>query len=75
MKRKNSLFGRRLAALLLCLMLAAALLPLGTSAQDSDRIVRVGWYESPFNATDALGRRSGYAYEYQQKIAAYSGWT
>lgn len=24
---------------------------------------------------DDLGRRSGYAYEYQQKIAAYTGWT
>ena len=22
-----------------------------------------------------IGRRSGYAYEYQQKIAAYAGWT
>ena len=25
--------------------------------------------------TDRFGRRSGYAYEYQQKIAAYTGWT
>lgn len=36
--------------------------------------MRVGWYESPFNITDAYGGRSGYAYEYQQKIAAYTGW-
>ena len=35
----------------------------------------LGWYESPFNITDPLGRRSGYAYSYQQKIAAYTGWT
>lgn len=34
----------------------------------------MGWYESPFNSTDELGRRSGYAYEYQQKVAAYTGW-
>ena len=37
--------------------------------------MRVGWYESAFNQTDAFGRRSGYAYEYQMKIAAYTGWT
>ena len=39
-----------------------------------NKIVRVGWYESPFNMTDPNGGRSGYAYEYQQKIAAYTGW-
>ena len=39
-----------------------------------NKAVRVGWYESPFNLTDQFGRRSGYAYEYQQKIAVYTGW-
>ena len=39
------------------------------------KIVRVGWYETPFNQTDRFGRRSGYAYEYQQKIAAYANWS
>ena len=43
-------------------------------AKSTGRIVRVGWYESPFNTTDEAGRRTGYAYQYQQKIAAYSGW-
>ncbi|MBR4721295.1 MAG: EAL domain-containing protein [Clostridia bacterium] len=43
-------------------------------AKNSGRTVRVGWYESPFNTTDESGRRTGYAYQYQQKIAAYSGW-
>lgn len=38
------------------------------------KTVRVGWYESPFNIIDETGRRSGYAYEYQRKIAAYTGW-
>ena len=66
---------KRKAALLLCLVLAAVLaLPVKALAQKSG-IIRVGWYESPFNRTDPLGRRSGYAYDYQQKIAAYSGWT
>ena len=66
---------KRKAAILLCLVLAVVLaLPVRAIAQKSG-IIRVGWYESPFNRTDPLGRRSGYAYDYQQKIAAYSGWT
>ena len=37
--------------------------------------MRVGWFESPFNTSGPNGERSGYAYEYQQDIAAYTGWT
>ena len=67
--------GRRFAILLLCIVLAASpMLPIIAHAQENGKTVRVGWYESPFNQTDAFGRRSGYAYEYQQKIAAYTGW-
>ena len=48
-----------------------------TGAQDAiaQKTVRVGWYETPFNTIDQFGRRSGYAYEYQRKVAAYTGWT
>ena len=56
-----------LLALLLCLRPAAP-------AAGEQKVVRVGWYESSFNVTDSTGRRSGYAYEYQMKIAAYTGW-
>ena len=67
--------SRRFATLLICLCLAVtALLPLAAIAQEPRKTVRVGWYESPFNITDSHGRRSGYAYEYQRKIAAYTGW-
>ena len=63
------------AAVLICFLLAAALIPpFHLHAQEKDRTVRVGWYDSPFNNIDEAGRRSGYAYEYQMKIAAYSGW-
>ena len=40
-----------------------------------EKIVRVGWFESTYCHQDQLGRRSGLAYDYQQKIAAYTGWT
>ena len=66
-------------------LLLAVLLPMSAFAAEpgqvvpakpaaEKKIVRVGWYESPFNMTDPYGGRSGYAYEYQQKIAAYTGW-
>ena len=66
---------RRFAAVLLCLVMAAAVLPgAGTEAKAEGKLIRVGWYESSFNRTDSFGRRSGYAYEYQMKLAAYTGW-
>ena len=67
--------NKRAAALLVCLVFAFSfMLPLAAGAERSGRTVRVGWFESPFNSMDGLGRRSGYAYEFQQKIAAYTGW-
>ena len=62
-------------ALLLCAVIAVMSLPLTVAAASQERkVVRVGWYESTFNTTDHLGRKSGYGYEYQQKLAAYNGW-
>ena len=66
---------KRAAALLLCIALATlCLLPAAAAAEESPKVVRVGWYDTPFNYKDAFGRRTGYAYEYQRKIAAYTGW-
>ena len=39
-----------------------------------EKTVRVGWFESTYCQENQLGRRSGLAYDYQQKIAAYTGW-
>ena len=66
---------KKTAAVLLCLITAAIIIMPGVVlAQSSGKTVRVGWYESPFNTTDKSGRRSGYAYEYQIKVASYTGW-
>ena len=49
--------------------------PLAAFAEGSKRkVVRVGWHEPPFFITDQYGRQSGYSYEYQCKVAAYTGW-
>ena len=66
---------RRFAAVLLCAALVlAGLLPAAAPAEEKQIVVRVGWYDTPFNYKDSFGRRMGYAYEYQRKIAAYTGW-
>ena len=38
------------------------------------KVVRVGWYEDSYHITDKEGNRSGYGYEYEQAVAAYTGW-
>ena len=71
---------KRFIAFLFCIFLLSAFLAVPFLAADTayaeepQKVLRVGWYESPFNSMDESGRRSGYAYEYQMKIAAYSGW-
>lgn len=54
---------------------SSASAPSSSSDSEFGKVVRVGWYESSFNTIDKYGRRSGYGYEYQLKIAAYTGWT
>ena len=67
--------AKKFISLMLALILTLAVIPASVgAAQKAEKTVRVGWYESPFNTTDEFGRRSGYAYEYQQKMAAYTGW-
>ena len=66
---------RHCVPLALCLFIAVAWLsPLPGAARGEGRKVRVGWYDSSFNTRDKSGRRTGYGYEYQLKIAAYTGW-
>lgn len=77
-KFKMSIYGiRRLTAILLCLVSVTVLtLPLTVHASPgAGKVVRVGWYESPVSSKDENGRRSGYDYVYEQKLAAYTGWT
>ena len=63
-------------AALLCLLLTLALYCPATAepADGGQKVVRVGWFEPVFNQADHAGRRTGYGYEYQLKLAAYTGW-
>ena len=66
---------RSYACLLVCLLAVLFVLPGISLAQEvQHKVVRIGWYEDIYNVTGENGERSGYGYEYQQTIAAYTGW-
>ena len=73
--KKSKLNVQRYICILLCLILYITVLPLPISAEEAkSRTVRVGWYEGPYNTTGPDGQRRGYSYEYQQAVAAHTGW-
>lgn len=61
--------------ILLCVCIMITILPTKVSAKTSNsKKICVGWYEDSYNITGKNGERSGYGYEFQQSIAAYTGW-
>ena len=68
---------RRFLSGYVCFFLSAflllACLPLQALAAEG-KVVRVGWYEGGYNITGPSGERSGYGYDFQQTVAAYTGW-
>ena len=70
---RNRVLGA-VVSLLSWMLLAFCVAP-RIACADESKIVRVGWFDSQFNSTDDLGRRSGYSYDYQQRVSAYTGWT
>ena len=73
--RKRALSG---IAILLCLILSAGIpIPTRTFAEDSDDTkIRVGYYENEVFQEGARegSVKTGYAYEYYQKLSEYTGW-
>ena len=67
---------RMTAFTLLAVILSGAVFMSFTAKANAgeEKTVRVGWFESTYCQENQLGRRSGLAYDYQQKIAAYTGW-
>ena len=67
---------KRILCFALCLITALySVLPITAYAQEEERkVVRVGSHDAPYFITDGYGRKSGYSYEYQRKLAAYTGW-
>ena len=66
---------QRYICILLCLVLYITVFPFPVSAEEAkNRTVRVGWYEGTYNTTEPNGEKRGYSYEYQQAVAAHTGW-
>ena len=67
---------RRIKCLIFLLPLILTLIApaIPAYAENNHTVVRVGWHEPPYFITDESGRKSGYSYEYQRKVAAYTGW-
>ena len=62
-------------SLMLCLFLLFTLFSVPVKAKEADaETIQVGWFEDSYNITGQNGERSGYGYEYQQAVAAYTGW-
>ena len=51
---KHVYYAARTMVIFALAILAALALPIGAHAREPEKIVRVGWYESPFNITDEL---------------------
>ena len=72
-RRKNNAI--RYMCCFLSLFFLILLLPVSVAAEDTEpKTVRVGWYEDSYHITGENGERSGYGYEYEQAVAAYTGW-
>ena len=67
---------RKTAAVSVIMMLIVSIFLSATAGVRADerKKVRVGWHEPPHFITDQYGRKSGYSYDYQLKISAYTGW-
>ena len=66
---------RKQARFLLCIILCLTLLPISAVAKEAkSKAIRVGWYEDAYHITGENGNLSGYGYEYEQAVAAYTGW-
>ena len=61
-------------SLLLCSILCVVFLVTPVRAAESDEEIKVAWYEDSYHITDKNGSRSGYGYEYEQAVSAYTGW-
>lgn len=74
MEHKRSVY--RYGCFLVCCFLLLSLIPITAAAKEATaETVRAGWYEDSYNITGENGERSGYGYEYQQSVAAYTGWS
>lgn len=84
MSNKNKSRIRQYGSLLLCSILcvvfltapvwAAETTKTNVTAKPQSEVVKAAWYEDSYHITEKNGSRSGYGYEYEQAVSAYTGW-
>jgi len=76
LSKQHSMPLRRLACVACAVIMASFILPAIASADTERRPVRVGYYENEiFQEGAGDGEvKTGYAYEYYQKLSEYTGW-
>ncbi len=58
---------------LICVVFIMQMIPI--NAEETTKVIRVGWYNSEhFQEGEVDGEKSGYCYDYLQKIASYTNW-
>lgn len=88
-KSRMRQYGSLLLCSILCIMFLAAPIRAADLDEDIDaaettkenvtakpqsEVVKAAWYEDSYHITDKNGSRSGYGYEYEQAVSAYTGW-
>ena len=78
--QKNMSTAKRCLMAFLCFFVLFLLIPLGSidadAAQDEEKIVRVGWYQSPrfqVGKSDD-GPKMGYSYDFLWNVSDYTSW-
>ena len=75
MKMNKSVLQRGII-FILCSCILFSICPVYAFAAENqkERVVRIGVPDDTYDKINGNGKRSGYGYEYLQKIAGYTGW-
>ena len=75
MKMNKSVLQRGII-FILCSCILFSICPVYAFAAENqkERVVRIGVPDDTYDKVNGNGKRSGYGYEYLQKIAGYTGW-
>jgi CheY-like chemotaxis protein/ABC-type amino acid transport substrate-binding protein len=74
--KMNKSVLQRCIIIILCSCILFSIYPVYAFAAENqkERVVRIGVPDDTYDKINGNGKRSGYGYEYLQKIAGYTGW-
>ncbi len=73
---KNRMNKRRFLCFMLTVWLLLSFCPASFAAASDEEVLRVGFFSFPgYHVVEEDGRRSGYGYEFLQRLAIHAGWS